>query len=432
MKLFFSVGEPSGDRHAAEVVRRLRAADPGIECVGFGGPMMAAAGCKLHYELTTMAVMGFVRVLASVPKFYQVAQIARRYFKSEKPDAVVLIDFAGFNWWIAKYAKEAGVPVFFYCPPQLWGWAGWRIHKMRRTVDHLFCTLPFEYDFYRKEGMACTYVGHPFFEDALEHEPDHALRERLANDDRPLVLLLPGSRRQEVRENLPQMLKAARKVRDSIPDCRFVLGAYREPHAALSAEIIAKCADKAPVEIVTGKTPDLMSVADCCLAVSGSVSLELLHYRVPTTILYKVSPHMHWLQNQFRRVKYVTLVNLLTTPELHPKDLSLYDPTAPGADQIPFPEYLTCLDRSSDLAADLVGWLDDPGRRRRKVEQLDAIARRFGAPGASDRTAAGILAQLGVSAPLPAGNSIDAPTVGAPAPHFALRPADEKASRSAK
>ena len=144
MKIFFSVGEPSGDLHGANLIRELQKRRPDCEFVGYGGPRMAAAGCALHEDLTKLAVMWLLHALLNIHKFWALVGRADRYFRHHRPDAVVLIDYPGFNWWIARRAKAHGIPVFYYGVPQLWAWAGWRITKMRRFVDHVLCKLPFE------------------------------------------------------------------------------------------------------------------------------------------------------------------------------------------------------------------------------------------------------------------------------------------------
>src|SRR5205807_2553008 len=152
MRIFLSAGEPSGDIHGANLIQALRDRHPDIECVGFGGERMTAAGCKLLYPLVELAVMWFARTLANAPTFLQLLSRADRCFRHQRPDAVVLIDYPGFNWWLARRAHFHGVPVFYFVPPQLWGWAGWRVNKMRRFVDHVLCNLPFEIDWYRARG----------------------------------------------------------------------------------------------------------------------------------------------------------------------------------------------------------------------------------------------------------------------------------------
>ena len=141
MRIFISAGEPSGDVHGANLIRALAERCPGVECVGFGGEQMTAAGARLLYPLCRLAVMWFARVLANAPTFLTLLSRADRYFRHHRPDAVILIDYPGFNWWIARRARFHGIPVFYYAPPQIWAWAGWRIKKMRRYVDHVLCAL---------------------------------------------------------------------------------------------------------------------------------------------------------------------------------------------------------------------------------------------------------------------------------------------------
>ena len=144
MQVFFSVGEPSGDLHGANLIEALKQRHPDCEFVGYGGPRMAAAGCRLHADLTQLAVMWVAQVVWNIRKFLRLLAEAEAYFKQSRPDAVVLIDYPGFNWWIARKAKAQGIPVVYYGTPQLWAWASWRVSKMRRFVDHVLCKLPFE------------------------------------------------------------------------------------------------------------------------------------------------------------------------------------------------------------------------------------------------------------------------------------------------
>ena len=165
MRIFFSVGEPSGDLHGANLIRALRARQPHVECVGYGGPKMAAAGCRLHADLTQLAVMWLLRALVNLPRFWQLVCRADRYFRHHRPDAVVLIDYPGFNWWIARRAKVHRIPVYYYGAPQMWAWAPWRVRKMRRLVNHVLCKLPFEAVWYQQRDCPATYVGHPYFDE---------------------------------------------------------------------------------------------------------------------------------------------------------------------------------------------------------------------------------------------------------------------------
>ncbi|MCC7473903.1 MAG: lipid-A-disaccharide synthase [Pirellulales bacterium] len=401
MKIFFSVGEPSGDLHGANLVRELRRRRPDCECVGYGGPRMAAAGCELHEDLTKLAVMWFLRVLLNIHKFWNLVCRADRYFRHHRPDAVVLIDYPGFNWWIARRAKVHGIPVFYYGVPQLWAWGGWRIKKMRRFVDHVLCKLPFEEAWYRDRGCNATFVGHPYFDQLRAERLDEAFLERLRGGAGPLVAILPGSRTQEVKSNLVYFLKAARIVRQEVPGVRFAVASFKASQAELARKAVAATAADLPIEIHVGRTAEIIEAADCTMAVSGSVSLELLYHAKPTVILYYISRLAYFVQAFFRKVRYITLVNLLTASDLFPKRVATYDPAAPEDAQVLMPEYLTCEDRSRRVAEHLVEWLMRPERRAARVAQLVALRDRVGHGGASVRAADYILDTLAGAAAKP-------------------------------
>jgi len=389
LRIFFSAGEPSGDLHGANLIRRLRERYEQLEAVGYGGPEMAAAGCRLHADLTALAVMWFARVLVNLHKFWSLASLADRYFRHHRPDAVVLIDYPGFNWWIARRAKAHGIPVFYYCPPQIWSWARWRVKKMRRYVDHVLCALPFEQTWFARHGCNATFVGHPFFDDADRRPLDETfLRDQQALPGR-LVTILPGSRTQEVEHNLMWFLKAAALIHREVPEVRFAIAAFK-PHQAEMARRQA-AASGLPVEVHVGRTPELVRLATCSMACSGSVSLELLYHLKPTVVLYRISRAAYVVQGFFRRVKYITLVNLLAGDALDDSDLSPYDPLGPGAENVPFPEYLTWEDKSAQIASHVVGWLTDEPARQRRVEQLARLKAKVARGGASSRAAEYIL-----------------------------------------
>lgn len=396
MKIFFSVGEPSGDIHGANLIRQLRMQQPDAELVGYGGPKMAAAGCRLHEDLTRLAVMWFARVLVNLHKFLRLLLRANRYFRTERPDAVVLIDYPGFNWWIARRAKAHGIPVFYYGTPQMWAWAAWRVKKMRRLVDHVLCKLPFEVDWYQKRGCNATYVGHPFFDEVRQHRLDEPFVVGQRQQAGRLVAILPGSRTQEVTANLPMLLQAARQIHRHVPDTRFAIAAFCSEHSVVAGKFLAESGLNAEAEcpIFVQKTPELIHAAECCLAVSGSVSLELLHHLKPTVIVYRVSKLAFRIQGWFRRVKYITLVNLLAASDLFPDDLSPFDPQQPDAAEVPFPEYLTCEDRDRQIAQHAIDWLTDPAAMRDRVDRLTRLRDAFGSGGASQRAAQHILSAL--------------------------------------
>ncbi len=412
LTIFFSVGEPSGDLHGANLIRQLQARRPDLKAVGYGGPKMAEAGCELHADLTALAVMWFARVLVNLHKFWDLASRADRYFRHHRPDAVVLIDYPGFNWWIARRAKAHGIPVLYYTPPQIWAWARWRVKKMRRLVDHVLCSLPFEEAWLGERGCRATFVGHPFFDEVRRYTYDEQFLAEHQNRPGPLVAILPGSRTQEVTHNLGWFLKAAALIRQQVPEARFALAAFKPTQAEIARQMIA--AAGLPVEVCVGKTPELMRLADCAMSVSGSVSLELLYHGTPTVILYWINHFAYWVQGVFRTVKYITLVNLLATDNLDDLDRAPFDPVPADADRVLFPEYLTYEDKSAQLAAHIIEWLRDPAKRAARVAALQELKAQVAHGGASKRAAEYIV------------NVLDQRPQRISRPHYLPRPAVEQ------
>ena len=401
MRVFLSAGEPSGDHHAALLVRALRAERPDVTCVGLGGPQMEAAGCTLVADMTRLAVMWFLRVLVNIHRFVDLARRAERSFLDARPDVCVLVDFPGFHWWLAWRAKRHGIPVVFYCPPQVWAWAQWRMKKMRRLVDHVLSALPFEHEWFLSQGMPSTLVGHPFFDelDVPTRDPER--------ETRPLVLLLPGSRSQEIESVLGTLVQAAAIVRRSVPAARLAVGALHERHARRIEETLAAnpAARELGIEIHAGRTRQLIGQAAAAIACSGSVSLELLAARVPTVIVYRVSGLAYVVQSWFRHARFITLVNLLACREpIGPVQPVLRPPAAvPPADaEGVYPEYLAVQDPAARAAAHVVEWLVDPSARQLVVERLDAIAADVVRGGSAARAATAVLAIAAPSAvPIP-------------------------------
>ncbi len=393
MRVFLSAGEPSGDHHAALLVRALRSRRPDVECVGLGGPQMEAEGCRLVADLTRLAVMWFLRVILSIHSFVDLARRAERSFLDARPDVCVLVDFPGFHWWLAWRAKRHGIPVVFYCPPQIWAWASWRKEKMRRLIDHVLAPLPFEQEWFSAQGIPTTLVGHPFF-DELAAVPQQREAAGACRDTAPLVLLLPGSRGQEIDANLPTLLRAATLVREKDASARFVVAVLHDRHADTVRRMMA-AEGTTGIDVVAGRARSLMREASAAMAVSGSVSLELLAARLPAVIVYRIGALPWVVQSWFRHARFITLVNLLSVADpILPVRGALRPPQGvPPADpEAVYPEYLSVDDPSSAMAGHVVEWLADAGARKRVVDRLDRIAARVARPGSAERAAAAVLA----------------------------------------
>jgi lipid-A-disaccharide synthase len=376
MKFFLSAGEPSGDLHGANLIHALRSRQPDTRVLGFGGPKMADAGAELLYPLTELALMGLRRVLRHVPTFFRLADLAERSFRAQRPDAVVLIDYPGFNFVLAHRAHALGIPVYYFVPPQLWAWRRGRVRKVRRWCAGVFTALPFEDDWYRSRGVATHYTGHPYFDELARQQPDPEFLAGQRERGGRIVALLPGSRNQEVAANFGMMLAAAAKIRAGCPAARFLVGAFSDRHAAAIRPVAA--ASGLPVEVHVGRTPEVIELADACVAVSGSVSLELMYRAKPTVIVYRMGPVALWLARRLVKLPSFTLVNLLAGEEL-------------------FPEIATARDESDRIAAHVLGWLNDPARYAELTARIAALRDRVAVPGACDRAAEYLLAAATMS-----------------------------------
>lgn len=398
MRVFVSAGEPSGDHHAALLVRAIRGRRPDAEFVGLGGPHMAAEGVELVADMTTLAVMWFLRVILAIHRFVDLARRAERNFLDTRPDVCVLVDFPGFHWWLAWRAKRHGIPVVFYCPPQIWAWASWRVRKMRRLVDHVLSALAFEHDWFTAHGVRSTLVGHPFFDELDTSAARHA--PAAARAARPLVLLLPGSRGQEIEGTLGTLVTAADRIRQQVPAATFAIGALHERHARRIGEMLAAmpAASALGIEVHAGRTRSLIREATAAIACSGSVSLELLEARVPTVIVYRIGGFAYVVQSWLRRARFITLVNLLACREPigPPRPVVVAPRGVPPADpEAVYPEYLAVADPTERVAGHVVEWLTDAASSERVRQRIEAVAAVVARPGSASRAAAAVVAIAG-------------------------------------
>ena len=391
MNIFFSVGEPSGDLHGSNLIRELKARDPSLTCVGYGGPRMAEAGCELHEDLTKLSVMWFLHVFRNILYFLRLLAQADRFLARGQTDAVILIDYPGFNWWIARKAKKYQIPVFYYGAPQMWAWAGWRIRKMRRLVDHVLCKLPFEADWYCERGCEAKFVGHPYFDEMAARVLDARFLAEQARQTQPLVTILPGSRTQEVEKHFGVFLEAAEQIQASVPEVRFAVASFNEQHATMVRSSLSE--KHSYIDVHVGRTPELIESASCCMACSGSVSLELLYHEKPTVIYYRPSRFVYtigrWL---VLKVRYITLTNLLACED---RFKTTWQERLGGrvnnVDELPMPEFTHCQIETADLVRHLVHWLTDEVELKRRQQRLAALKTQVCIQGASATAAKYIL-----------------------------------------
>lgn len=375
---FFSVGEPSGDLHASNLIKGLAAKMPAAEFRGFGGDKMANQGCKIDFDLTQLAVVGFVEVVPKLREFFRVADIASDIFKTQRPSAVIVVDFPGFNWHIAKRAKEEGIPVFYYLPPQLWAWGSWRVEKVKKYVDHVFCNLPFEADWYAERGVSSEYVGHPFFDEVADRDLDQNFLKEQSQWDATQVAVLPGSRRKEVKNIWPIQLATIRELASRHPKTRFQVACLRAEHETYCRSQLTETDSKLNIKFHAGKASELIELADCALMKSGSASLEMMARGTPTVVVYHVGRLLYGIVRTLTGLTSMTLPNLLAEKVVMPEFLAV------GSPNKAIEQCIASMDRL----------LSDPLERRKQAAELANLCEQFAQPGASKRTAARLLEKL--------------------------------------
>ncbi|HEY1186127.1 MAG TPA: lipid-A-disaccharide synthetase, partial [Gemmata sp.] len=292
MKFFLSAGEPSGDLHGSNLVRSLRAAQPDVQITAFGGDGMSAAGADILFPLPKFAVMGMRGVLQALPALIRIGNLAIHHIRTQKPDAVVMIDYPGFHLELAKRIRDFGVPTYFFVPPQIWAWRSGRVRTVRKCFTGVLSALPFEDEWYRKRGVKTHYIGHPYFDELANQRLDPAFLAQERAKPGVRVALLPGSRNSEIAANARMMLATAQKIHAARPDVRFLVGSF---NAAQAEAFRALVPAGLPVEIHVGRTPEVIELAEACVAVSGSISLELMYRAKPTVVMFCVGRFEGWV-----------------------------------------------------------------------------------------------------------------------------------------
>lgn len=375
MKIMMSAGEASGDMHAAAVAAEIKKANPDIEIFGMGGQNMRDAGVRIIYDIENLGIIGVVEVIKHLPLFFKLRTFLKREMIEEKPDVVVCIDYPGFNMKIAHVAKELGIPVVYYIAPTIWAWNKGRAKNIVRDVDQVASIFPFEAEAYKKAGARVTFVGHPLvdtvkatmsFEEAMDHFG--------GIHDKKRILLMPGSRKNEVQGLLPVMLEAGRRLSYKT-ECQFFL-----PRAGTISkdflENILKKAPDLPVTVTEGKTYDLMNICTACIASSGTATLETALMELPTVLIYRLSPLTWFLAQHLVHVKYAGLPNLLLQKEVTPELLQ---------DKV-----------TADHISELVSsWILNEQERQKNIVELKAVREALGDSGAIHRTAELILQTAG-------------------------------------
>ncbi|MBR8720427.1 Lipid-A-disaccharide synthase [Bacteroides pyogenes] len=317
MKYYLIVGEASGDLHAAHLMAALKNVDREAEFRFFGGDLMAAEGGTMVKHYKEMAYMGFIPVLLHLPAIFANMRQCKEDIVAWQPDVVILVDYPGFNLNIAKFVRaKTRIPVYYYISPKIWAWKEYRIKNIKRDVDELFSILPFEEEFFReKHQYPIHYVGNPTVDEVSAYRRENpkdmnAFISENGLEEKPVIALLAGSRRQEIKDNLPDMLKAA----SAFPDCQVILAGA----PGISPDYYARYIGKAKVKVVFGQTYRLLHHAEAALVTSGTATLEAALFRVPQAVCYHtpIGKVISFLRRYILKVKFISLVNLIAGHEV--------------------------------------------------------------------------------------------------------------------
>ena len=311
MRYYIIAGEASGDMHASNMVREIRKLDPEAVFRGWGGNLMAAEGVDLARHFRDVAFMGFAEVARNIRTILRAMRECKRDILAFRPDALILVDYPGFNLRMAEFAHQRGIRVIYYISPQVWAWKKSRVHRIKRTVGKMLVILPFETEFYRQYGYQATFVGHPLLDVTLR-PPAHSSREAFLREngleDRPLIALLPGSRKQEITRMLPVMAK----MTERFPDHQFVVAAAPSVDKSLYEQLLGIN----PVRVIPDKTYEVLRYADAALVTSGTATLEAALFEVPEVVCYKSSAISYHIARRLVKVSYISLVNLIMEKEV--------------------------------------------------------------------------------------------------------------------
>jgi lipid-A-disaccharide synthase len=374
-RLMLVAGEASGDKHGAHLIEALRALQPQaeFELFGAGGDEMRAAGVETLVDAREVAIMGVLEVAAAIRKFLRAFRTLRDAARARKPDAVILIDWPEFNLRLARRLKRDGQRVIYYISPQVWAWRSYRVRQIRRDVEGLLVILPFEKDYYAGRGVQVEYVGHPLLDSVRVTNTRAEFCEKHAFDSsKPLVALLPGSRRKELAYILPPMIAAARQLHSARPDIQFVLPLAPTIPRAEAERAIAAGGGAANVRVIENDTYNAVAAATLAVVASGTATLETAIIGTPLIVVYKAS-QLNWrLFRPLINVPFVGMPNLIAGREIAP-------------------ELLQAQLNAGNLAAQITSFLNDNERLAQARADLATVRARLGEANASQRAAQAIL-----------------------------------------
>ncbi len=363
-------GEPSGDFHGASLVRALKQMVSDIRITGIGGPAMAAQGAQLFFPIDRLSAMGLIQVVKQIGSIKQAFYLVRHQLKTDPPDAVVLIDYPGFNLKMAAYIKQHyTIPICYYIAPKVWAWNTRRLSSIGEYTDHVALIFPFEIPLYRARKIPATYVGNPLMDEYPHCLPETGNPVGRNVNKGPLIGLLPGSRSAEIDKLLPVMLDAAAQIANKNPDARFLVSAGIERHKNRIEEIVSKADSGMSCRIVYGRPTQIFDCADMLIAASGTVTLEAALCLVPTIVIYKMSAVTFRLARLLVKAPFIGLANLIAGRQV-------------------MPELIQDDANAADICKNALSILENLDGFRKGLYQ---VRQRLGRPGAPKRTAAIIL-----------------------------------------
>jgi len=360
MKYYLVAGEASGDLHGANLMKALKELDQEADFRYFGGDLMQAEGGSLIKHYADMAFMGFIEVVANLPAILKNLAFCKQDISAWQPDVLILIDFPGFNLKIAEYAKKNNILVCYYISPKVWAWNQKRVLKIKKVVDHMFCILPFEVDFYKQWGMEVDYVGNPLLDATAAFKPDADFYTHYHLPEKKIIALLPGSRKQEISRLLPDMLGVA----DQFKDHQFVIAGAPSFDATFYQQFLG---DKT-VPVIFNATYDLLTHAYAAVVASGTATLETALFNVPQVVVYKGNPVSIGIARMLVKIKFISLVNLIMDSPVV-KELIQQD----------------CSPKS--IGDELKLLTNNKKYRHKMLENYDALDSKMGKPGASAKAA---------------------------------------------
>ncbi|MBP3670212.1 MAG: lipid-A-disaccharide synthase [Bacteroides sp.] len=377
MKYYLIVGEASGDLHASNLMRALKELDKETDFRFFGGDLMSKVGGTRVKHYKELAYMGFIPVLLHLRTIFKNMDICKADIVQWNPDVVILVDYPGFNLKVAEYLKKhTSIPVYYYISPKIWAWKEYRIKNIKRDVDELFSILPFEVPFFKGHQYPIHYVGNPCVDavDNFRKEQQESLEDYVQDnglEDKPIIALLAGSRKQEIKDNLPIMLEAAK---DFVGRYQLVLAGAPSMDVASYQKYLR---EDVPVKIVFGQTYRLLQQADAALVTSGTATLETALFRVPQVVCYYVAMGklISWLRRKILKVKYISLVNLVADKEI------VRELVADGM-------------TVSNVKNELDALLNNAAYRNQMLAEYDRMIHILGPSGASRRAASKMLELL--------------------------------------